>query len=507
MADLKNIINVLVNQSGQLAGNVNMNNTLVVTNRQDSGLTIAKRTEAFIESGSVGQFFGTTSPEYDYALTYFATKPNPTNAGGRLIFGYWNFNGENTNATTATVTSIPLDESAVVAQLQQIADGSFDIDADGTGPFNLLNIDLRTVTSLQDVVDSIAPLLSAAYGGTMVLNADNSITVFSDIINSGLTSTLTFLSDGDNGTFIGSILRLTSTDGGELLQGAAGGFTPGGEAPATALAEIAEQTGYKGFTFIDAQFTDNDRTNIALYAQANDVLSYEVFSSPDDLLVDPFNIVWQVKLAGQTNYRMLYSKGNIRKMSASYMARAHTVNFNAENSTLTMQLKELSTLPEEYTQSEIDAAKAVGLDIYTTVKNVPALFTSGANDFTDNRYNLIALVDGVQTAGFNTLKGTGTKIPQTQAGIATLVDAYEKVLEQFVGAAYIAPGTWTSPDTFGDLDTFNRNIEANGYYVLAQKLSDQSQVDREARKAPVVQIAIKLAGAVHSSSVIINLNE
>lgn len=36
-----------------------------------------------------------------------------------------------------------------------------------------------------------------------------------------------------------------------------------------------------------------------------------------------------------------------------------------------------------------------------------------------------------------------------------------------------------------------------GYYVYVQPLSSQAQSDREKRRAPLIQAAIKLAGAVH----------
>ena len=43
-----------------------------------------------------------------------------------------------------------------------------------------------------------------------------------------------------------------------------------------------------------------------------------------------------------------------------------------------------------------------------------------------------------------------------------------------------------------------------GYYD-AQPISEQAQADREARKAPVIQVACKLAGAVHFADVQINV--
>ena len=146
------------------------------------------------------------------------------------------------------------------------------------------------------------------------------------------------------------------------------------------------------------------------------------------------------------------------------------------------------------------------MDIYTTIKDVAVVLTSSANDFMDNRYNLIAFIDAVQTDMFNLLKQTGTKIPQTVRGVNQLVDQGEKTTRNFVRAGVFAPGVWSSPDYFGDYGVFTRSIENNGFYWLAGSLSDQAQADRQARKSPVLQAAVKNAGAVHSVDIVINFN-
>lgn len=204
------------------------------------------------------------------------------------------------------------------------------------------------------------------------------------------------------------------------------------------------------------------------------MLMYDVFSGSDYLELDTDNVVWTIKLAGYTNYRMLYSAADNRKLAASYMARAHTVNFAGENTALTMNLKELAVPAEDYTQTQITNAKNVGLDVYTTIKQTAAVLCSGANNFMDERYNLIAFVDYLQVDMYNIQRQTATKIPQTRPGIAQLVDQAEKTTRQFVKAGVVAPGTWTSPDFFGDRTKFLQNIEDNGYYWLSGLLSDQS---------------------------------
>ena len=88
-----------------------------------------------------------------------------------------------------------------------------------------------------------------------------------------------------------------------------------------------------------------------------------------------------------------------------------------------------------------------------------------------------------------------------------LKDAYRKICEQAKSSGVLAGGSWTSPDTFGDPESLRRNVLDIGYYVYSQPVVQQVPADRELRKAPVVQIAAKLAGAVHSSNVIVNVNK
>jgi len=124
----------------------------------------------------------------------------------------------------------------------------------------------------------------------------------------------------------------------------------------------------------------------------------------------------------------------------------------------------------------------------------------------DNVYNLIAFIDSVQVDMFNLLKMTGTKIPQTTPGVLTMIDQGEKTTRRFVRAGVFGPGEWSKPDYFGDYKTFFDNIREYGFYWQAGSLADQSTADRQARKSPVLQCAVKNQGAIHSADVVINFN-
>jgi len=494
---IKNVVTVTLLQGGALAMADNPNVVAMMTSEQQGPISSASRYRIYSEAASVAADFGTASQAYDFALSFFATQPNATNAGGFLVMGYWRGADEDVAATAASLNGAQLSEATVVSALQQVADGTLDIDIDGT-PENLTALDFQATTTL----DEIAVVIDTALTGGTAAVVDQRIVITS--ATTGATSLITFATDPGTGTFIGQTLALTTGSGGFLTQGAALA-TLTAETKLAGIAELSTQVKFRGAMFIDNP-TDEESKTLAEWGQANDVLQYDVFESPTNLLVDPTNVVWDIKLSGLTNYRMLYSKAGNRKLAASYMARVHTVNFGAENSALTMHLKELSVAAEEYTQTEVNNAKMVGLDLYTTIKLTPAILTSGANVFTDERYNLIALVDFIQVDMYNLLKLTGTKIPQTRRGINQLIDQAEKTTRQFVRAGVAAPGTWSSPDYFGNRETFEQSIINNGFYWLAGSLADQAQNSREARESPVLQGAVKMAGAVHSVDLIVVVN-
>ena len=503
MANIANIINVSLLGSPGLAERDNMNICAVFTGLSGV-LSTAERFRSYTSEKAVAADFGSAHEITQHAKVFFASSPNPVNAEGRFVAAYWRSVSENVAASAGVLSGGNISSEDLVSALQQISDGEFDIDVDGS-TINLTALNFQSVASIQDVVSILDNEVTGITGATVTFDENAGFVVTSD--TTGATSTISFATDpAGSGTYVGDLLALSAGSGASIVAGAAASvLTP--ETKVEALTAVHAQINFKGFDFIAAP-TGTDVADIAAWVQANDVLGYEVYSDPDELNVDPSESPWLIKISGLTNYRGIFRKDGNRKAATAYMARMHVVNFAAINSALTMQLKELAGIPaEDFSQTEIDAAKTVGLDIYTLIKKTPGLLTSGANDYTDNRYNLIAFVDAVATDLFNVLKGTNTKIPQTVQGVNQLVDQAEKTCTQFRTAGVFAPGTWNSPDSFGDIETFKRNIEENGFYVLAGRLSDQTPADRQARKSPVLQIAVKNAGAIHSANVIINFNE
>lgn len=498
MASINNVVTVSLLKPSRRLSDVNMNVCGVITSKL-SPLSTAERARVYTDTASVAADFGTRSDVYQHALAFFGTSPNPVNVGGLFVVGYWRAVDEDTDATAATLRGAQLSESAIVGEMQQISDGEMDITVDAALE-SLTALNFQSVLSLED----IASVIDTALTGATATVDDLGIKITSD--TTGATSTLTFASDpATSGTYIGGILGLEDGSGAILAQGVAAG-TITAESKVDAITAIYAETGLKGAVFIDKP-TDQEAKDLAAWALANDVLLYDVFAQASNFEIDPTNPVWAIKLAGQDAYRCIGSIDNDRRRATTYMARMHTVLFGGENTAITMHLKEGSRPAEAFTQTQITKAKNVGLDIYVATEGKsPDWLTSGANGFTDNVYNLIALKDSLQKAGYNHLNSTTSKIAQTTPGVNSLVDALEKDAKGFIRAGVGAPGTWTSPDSFGDLETFKRSIEQNGYYFLAGRLSDQDPADREARKSPVIQGAFKMAGAIHSANILININ-
>lgn len=195
-------------------------------------------------------------------------------------------------------------------------------------------------------------------------------------------------------------------------------------------------------------------------------------------------------------------------MAAAYAGRALSTAFEGSNTTSTMHLKDLIgvTADPTMTQTQLNLCQDCGADAYVNIAGVAKTFTSGANGYFDQVYNRCWFLGALEVAGFNALAKVSTKVPQTEPGMTILKGAYRLVCDRAVRNGYVAPGSWNSADRFGDVEAMLRNIEEVGYYIYSLPVNQQAQTEREERKAPLVQIAIKEAGAIHSSNVLVYIN-
>lgn len=223
---------------------------------------------------------------------------------------------------------------------------------------------------------------------------------------------------------------------------------------------------------------------------------------------------WQIMTAGNSHTRGMYYGNAGTQLDADValaaaFSRNMSVDFSGSNTAMTAQMKTLDTIQSDgsLTEALYTTCGVAGVLAYPSLQGVPALQDFNSNGgFFDEIYNAGWFQGAIQVAGFNAAKQTGTKIPQTDDGVDVFLGAYRRVCVQGVTNAYLAPGAWTSPDTFGRKDDFLRNVAEQGFFLYALPVAQQLPADRVARRMPLAQIAGKEAGAIHNSNVLVNIN-
>lgn len=194
-------------------------------------------------------------------------------------------------------------------------------------------------------------------------------------------------------------------------------------------------------------------------------------------------------------------------LAVSALARMFSVNFSGSMTTLTLKFKQAPSIqPTNLTQTQATNVKARNVNMYAIMQNDTYIIQEGvmcSGMFADERHGTDWLQDAVQTNVYNQLYQSTTKIPQTDDGVARIVASIASVCDQAVRNGLVAGGQWNA-DGFGALNT--GDYLDKGYYIYAPSVNEQLQSEREARKSPVIQVAIKLAGAIHSVDIICNVN-
>ncbi|MEI2684627.1 DUF3383 family protein [Erwinia aphidicola] len=258
----------------------------------------------------------------------------------------------------------------------------------------------------------------------------------------------------------------------------------------------------------DADLEDADVISVAAAIQAASVSRVLAVTSGDAGIIDSVSttdIASKLKAAGYSRTFIQYSTSS-KYAAVSAFGRAFTVNFTGSNTTITLKFKQEPGITyETLTSSQAAAVDAKNANVYVYYANDTAILQQGVmanGDFFDERHGLDWLQNYVQTNLFNLLYTSGTKVPQTEAGVTRLLTNVEQSMDQSVTNGLVAPGVWNG-GPIGQLasgDTLTK-----GYYTYAAPLATQAQSDREKRKAPLIQVACKLAGAVHYADVQINV--
>ena len=284
-----------------------------------------------------------------------------------------------------------------------------------------------------------------------------------------------------------------------------------GETPETAQAVVAEcLQSLKWYGLVIASdLTDIEADAVAALIEAADPVRVFGYTTQQEETLSAVSITDTAYLLKNKNYRRtftIFSSDN-PYAAASLFGRAFSVNFLGTNTTITLKFKQLPGIAaEDLKIGEASALKAKNCNVFAGYNNDTAILQEGVmcdGSFFDEIHGLDWLQNYLETALWNLYYTSTTKIPQTPAGVNRQCTVLERACGQGLTNGLLGEGQWNG-DSFGALET--GDYLSKGFYVFANSLNDQAQSEREARKAPVFQIAAKLAGATHFADVVISVN-
>jgi len=440
--------------------------------------------------GVAGDFLNTT-PEYAAAALFFSQNPQPS----QLYIGRWASSATSAQLIGGVLTSA----EQALSNWTSIVNGGFDVTIDGI-PHAIVGLNFSAVSNL----NGVASVITTALAGTGAMTWTGSQF---ELTNSshGANSAISYLTPPLPPVIdISSLLQMTVTEAAVLVDGI------GAETPLTAVQILDQQTTYWFFlSFATTTLISNPQyLEVCAYIEAaanRHVLGITTNQSAAISHPDTTSIGALARAAGYERTACQYSSTNSYALT-SLWGRACTVNFNGVNTTITLMWKqEPGVTPEFLGSSEADSLDGNNYTYLAEISVGQAITVNGktaAGFYIDEVWGTDWFANAIQTALFNQL-AAAPKIPQTDPGVNLLVVTVEATCAQAVtNGLLFAGGVWTGP-SFGGLNT--GDTLTKGYFVFAPPVALQSAADRAARRSPLIQVAAKLAGAVHTVDVLVSV--
>jgi hypothetical protein len=473
------VVNVAVEMSPTAAALRNFGSCLILG---DSDIIDTdERIRLYSSISDIATDFGISSREYLAAQAFFSQSPQPT----QVYIGRWAKSATAGRLRGRTLSSAEQDISLFTA----ITTGTLSLTIDGASK-SMASIDLSAETNLNGVASQISSALGVS--GSCAWTGERFV------ITSATTGTSSTVATTDTGTL-------------SSLMGFAGSATSvagvAAESLASAITALLDyNTWYMVCVAPDAY--DDSIVGAAGLIEAASPSRMIGFTTQNSTEIDSTassTLGSRLKGLGYNRTILVYSSDS-PVAAASVFGRMATINFEGSNTTLTLKFKQLpGVTAENLRSSQAEALKSHNVNAFCAYQNDTSILQEGITSggwFIDETHGLDWLQNRVETDLWNLLY-TSKKVGQDESGATAIVSCVNKSLEQGVTNGLIAPGVWNG-DAFGALES--GDTLSTGYYVYIQPFDEQSQSDREARKAPPIQIAVKLKGAVHFINVTITVN-
>jgi hypothetical protein len=187
--------------------------------------------------------------------------------------------------------------------------------------------------------------------------------------------------------------------------------------------------------------------------------------------------------------------------AAAAMGVAMGLNTGLPNSAFTLAYKnEVNVNPEALTSGQYADILGWNGNVFTTFGTSFNLLQTGSMaDGTpfDQVLNLDMLTANIQVNILNALTSP-PKVPQTDGGVAMLVNAVSAACQQAYVDGILGPGTWSSAPV---LSLQTGTALPKGYAVVAGTIASQTQTQIAARQAPPIYACIILSGAIQTVAI------
>lgn len=488
------LINVQVNLSPTSAQIQNISTLLILASSDI--IDTQERFRTYLSIDSVAADFGTTAPEYLAALLWFQQVPQPVT----LQIGRW----AKVNTAGRLIGATLPASSQLISAWTGITTGAFKIAIDAGALADVTGMNFSAETNLNGVASIIQTRVNIANPGVTVVWNSTYKRFEVKSATTGAASAISFLQAPATGVDISSLLAMRSTSSGAY----------------SAIGMIAE-TAVNAVSLFDANFGQNwyavtlldggngDHIAIAAFIEAATNKHLYGISTIEAGVVSSTSTTDIAYIMGQLKYKrtvVQYSGSNIYAV-CSLFGRILTVDYNGNSTVITLMYKqEPGIVAETLNASQVTALQTKNCNVFLAYNNSTAIIEKGvtaSGDFLDIITGTDWLALTIQTDIYNLLYTTTTKIPQTDSGNNLITTTIEKRCAQGVTNGLLAPGVWGAAG-FGALK--QNDFLPKGFYVYAPPISSQFQADRDARKSVTFQVAAKLAGAIHTVNVIINVN-
>lgn len=446
-------------------------------------IDIGERIRTYSSANEVATDFGTTAPEYLASVAFFAQSPKPTS----VQIGRWAQSGTSGLIRGAILSTSQQEMTNFVG----ISAGSFTLQIDGqTAEVSAVN--LTAQSNLNGVASQVTEALKGK--GTCVWNGQQFVIKSA---TTGKPSTVSNVSSTSLSMAMGLDVGAT------MVQGASA------ETLVEAVTALLDFNSWYGLGVAVPNVDIESAIAVAQLIEASSPSHLVAFTSTNTAELDAqqtSSLGYELSELGLNHTLVQYSSTDPYAVF-SVLGRMSTVNFQGSNTTITLMFKQEPTIAPEYLRlSQANALKGNNVNVFAQYQNDTAILQHGAMSggwFIDERHGLDWLQNQVETDLWNLLYTTNTKVGQDESGMTAILSTINSSLDKAVRNGLVSAGVWNG-DEFGELrkgDTLS-----TGYYVYIVPLEEQSQSDREARKAPPIQIAVKLKGAVHSIDATITVN-